>query len=438
MDPQISDENRKLHKRIGILWLGSRCRETAMSDTFATLEEQASSSVADDGLSAAEPHEAKERDPKVFKKIRDLLLKSTNRSPIGSWLAILVLVGGITVGSLCSRGQPVVEKSNAPTPSSAPLRPSPTAAPLPLLSQTPTQEGTFDISRREHIPCQKDTDCESGACGSVGYNMTMCCPSGLSVFWPLNGPSHYRACIHQPIGSPCAALSDFCQSPGICNSGICQSEKLMDGQSCEDNKNCVTGVCVRGLCAAELVQEGGACDDDQDCHNGLSCALESSIQGDKTTCCPAEFVGPPLSMLVCKGQSVGARCGISDSVCASGACSRGFCLAEKQPMGAPCESNSHCWSNNSTCVHGICTKGLVDPGEFCDDDQDCAKGNPCALKTLATGNDDRVCCRSGGSTYLWAPVSNTVCTGQVAGSLCGGSKSGSLCSSGECIDGFCK
>jgi hypothetical protein len=225
----------------------------------------------------------------------------------------------------------------------------------------------------------------------------VCCPTGESVYLP--SPVSENVCTGQPIGAACVDAFDesgVCASPNVCVQNICTAGPLPAGAACDDNYDCDgTGTCVAGLCIAGFQPINATCDDAGDCANGV-CALETAA-AVKNVCCPtgsAEYFSDLTQ--VCTGQATGATCGSADSLCQSGACYQGICLAALQANGQPCDGNEDC---TGTCINGKCTDARQPAGAACDDFGDCAN-NVCALGTADKLTADKlVCCPSGDWTF---------------------------------------
>ena len=315
-------------------------------------------------------------------------------------------------------------------------------------------------------PCQEGdgADCENGVCGKATYDRAaalVCCPSGNGIYGTL-GSSEYIFCAGQAVGSNCFRNS-LCTS-GVCVDGKCMAGLLADGEPCQegdwvdcknrlcgkatydraaamvccpsgdgiygalglssyyfcagqavgsncfDNSLCTSGVCVDGKCVAEPLADGEACPegDGADCENG-HCGKATYDRAAALVCCPSrDSIYGTLGGSVydfCTGQAVGSNC-FDNSLCASGVCVDGECVAELLADGEPCQEG-----DGADCENGVCGKATYD--------------RAAALVCCPSG--DQIYGTLGGSVYDF-------CTGQAVGSNC---FDNSLCASGVCVDGKC-
>jgi hypothetical protein len=346
-------------------------------------------------------------------------------------LGILVLIIGVStiIGGVCSSGKCRRTDNNGNRTSSAVgggdsnggpssnLRPTvhagpPTAAP-PASTTTTT-------------PCSTGDDCPLGTCAreSLTTQNMVCCPAGASEY--LFDPINAAICTGQPAGAVCT--NDSLCASNACFQQACLAERQRGGSvMCDSNSDC-TGTCVVGTCTEGLFAETGmVCDDAEDCALGV-CARATVSTG--YICCSTGNFEFFESDDVCTGQLTGAVCGELDTLCQSGTCFQGMCLATEQADGQPCDSNADC---RGACVGGICTDNLRSPGEACDDDSDCSN-KVCGLLTVLSNK--AVCCPTSQAEYCFGcPVSASVCTGQATGAMCG--ELDSVCQSGACLGGTC-
>lgn len=278
--------------------------------------------------------------------------------------------------------------------------------------------------------CDDNDDCWQSTCAqaTLAGTSTICCPTGDSTY--VSSPFSKYVCTGQADGAMCADEDELCAS-GLCFQQTCLSSRQPIGEACGENSHCESFVCVNGVCVDGLVESGGTCDSSDDCSLG-SCAHET-LSGPLVCCSSGDstYVSSPHSKYVCTGQAEGALCDNDDDVCSSRICYQGVCLAEPQPAGSGCSSNSHCQS--LTCVDQVCLSSFSAPGEPCDDRNDCTN-RVCGLDSVG---GSLVCCATNDSEYLFSPISEEVCTGQLEGALCGNKDS--VCASGSCSSsGVCQ
>ena len=143
------------------------------------------------------------------------------------------------------------------------------------------------------------------------------------------------------------ARESFLATPAnqiCCPSGrvgdVCRNQTA--DQPCRTNDAlCASDVCVAGVCLAAKQPQLAVCESDTDCSNGV-CAKANLTATGPQICCPDGTPKLDLSDQVndvCRNQTVGQPCGLRNSLCASGVCVAGACLASKQLQLAPCESD---------------------------------------------------------------------------------------------------
>ena len=111
---------------------------------------------------------------------------------------------------------------------------------------------------------------------------------------------------------------------------VCTGQAAV-GQACAaHNELCASGYCVRGRCAARPLHAGERCDQDTSCAS-QNCGYGGGDAAQDLQCCAdghAHTVQPPglpYKLKYCAHLPLGARCGVMDEVCASGACRQGVC-----------------------------------------------------------------------------------------------------------------
>ena len=179
-------------------------------------------------------------------------------------------------------------------------------------------------------------------------------------------------------GGCCLNTGEFCNVPGDCCSGVCQSNTFyntcrckLKGADCGHGSECCSGSCVAGKCGCGHV--GDACNTNGDCCYGTcftlfssscECAAIDAACGENSDCCSGNCVGG-----FCKCKQTGS-CS-SDSHCCSGQCVDGMCR-DCIKNGAACGATPCC---SGTCGGSTCACGSSNA--FCQDKSDCCDGFEC-------------------------------------------------------------
>jgi hypothetical protein len=252
---------------------------------------------------------------------------------------------------------------------------------------------------------------------------------------------------------------------------------------CSANGDCTSRVCSGGFCLPTKIATGKPCVDyeDADCLNG-HCA-QSVYPTGATVCCASNQYVKSLTMnaTYCTLIQPNDEPCDANSMCLSGVCSDGLCLASKlgvseacpdfenadclngkcaresYPSGNPvcCSSNSSVYSTllndtfctatqadtdpcdqNSMCVSGVCSanvclSGPIATGDFCPDfeNADCANG-VCARSTYPSG--DPMCCVSGATVQSLITNDNYCTLTMQTSQPCDQSE---MCVNGDCSGG---
>jgi len=211
------------------------------------------------------------------------------------------------------------------------------------------------------------------------------------------------------------------------------------------------------------------------CSTASECANNAcGSWGSQSLCCPDGDVMTVSGKLACIHVPAGEVC-IFDTVCESGACLNGVCIASRLgdfaecdsaydcvhrvcgyqedttaaptvccpsgvhretnsgvvcarlPVGSTCSIDEICASGK--CFEGQCLADSIADGSSCDSWRDC-RSNACAA-TEAQGSAPLVCCANGHG--LWYD-GQRVCDGGPTGSFCQTDQS---CASRVCVDGVC-
>jgi hypothetical protein len=259
------------------------------------------------------------------------------------------------------------------------------------------------------ILCSQDADCGEGShCELI--NLGPVDDSGICSDFetPCRGTFLGTLKLEQDV---CAA-GDLCYARGRCEptSATCNSFGVCDTEPC-------------GAPPAFLER----------CPNGHECSANDECQ----TQCVSIFVPNPSKLFLklvsfCgPGLPNGSTC-VFDEDCLSGIC-QGICLADAQPDGTPCFSDSGCTSGNCTngfCIPQSCGDGscqpliencladgsflLFYPGQPCQADcGKCPNGSKCA------GDAD---CRSGSCEFVIGTSGESVCQARCGDGICEGAE----------------
>lgn len=214
------------------------------------------------------------------------------------------------------------------------------------------------------------------------------------------------ACASDP--KDCSTFNDVCNA-GTCNYlGVCETEPINAGGSCDDGNPCTTndvcttvggcagapmdcsgldevcvkGYCDGGTCASQPINVGVACDDAD------PCTLQDVCGSDG----------------VCGGAAI--ACGSLDDACHAGVCEGGTCVAVPANAGGSCDDGDpctvgdvcdasggcaggpvNCSALDDVCrvgqcnANGACTSVPANAGGACDDGDPCTTGDACNAGT---------------------------------------------------------
>ncbi|CAB9514358.1 expressed unknown protein [Seminavis robusta] len=279
--------------------------------------------------------------------------------------------------------------------------------------------------------CDDDSDCVGGVCAilysnvsTVGTPPVQCCPNSIA-----------------------ATRFDF--------DNYCSG--LPVGAACGSNGMCASGVCISSICSGGQQAEGETCDDDADCVGDV-CALLYSTTGeaDQKECC-TDGVGTIRYDFkdYCSGLPGGAPCG-TNGMCSSGSCIMNSCSDGQQPAGEACDDDDDCLGgacgimyaiqSTETPAYECCPDNTVtvrynfenycnglQVGSACGSDGMCFSG-VCGIVYSNNNPDSEFyeCCAS--STDSTRFNFEDYCSGLPMGAACG---SNSMCASGVCVGNIC-
>lgn len=377
------------------------------------------------------------------------------------------------------------------------------------INETGTEEA---FCSDERLPdgslCYQDNHCRNWACGYTSFEVPTanqnktCCTGGRYEYFHIEPWNNYV---------------NFCAG------------SISEGESCDVDKSgdvlCETGKCVQGVCASERLSTGESCDYSQDCRSN-ACGFDSIDDASRRmVCCEREAIGFYNSIgyeLLCsRTVPTGGSCDMSYdgyennddygynsgvSICQSGICIQGVCADDRLDDGEDCNRNSECASQacafslfdfadrkkiccignevhicdnyscesycertvpsggscpttdgssfricqSGICIDGVCRDDRLADGESCKADNDCAAG-ACGFDSVVFGTREKICCPSGEAVWLYdqfdhayycarvVPVNGSCLSGEdfrddYGNSIEGG---GAVCETGICIDGSC-
>jgi len=290
-------------------------------------------------------------------------------------------------------------------------------------------------------PCTADDQCASGTCDTLGSHA--CEPSNHCGNGVLedgeacddgnleDGDGCDQSCLLE-IGEPCGGDTEcasgvcgpsqtdpVCVPAGVCGNGVLDSGEACDDGNLDDGDGCSSGC---------LLEDGQACTDDAECV-GVCDTLQSN------RCEPVDTCG---NGALEDGEACDDGNNLSHDGCT------GFCKLEP---GQPCQDNQDCSEGicNTSADPAVCESadtcgnGVVETGEVCDDGNTqggdgCTSG--CLLENgeacTANGDCDSGVCDQTGNTPTCEPA-DTCGNGVVeTGESCddGNTQGGDGCTSG--------
>ena len=186
---------------------------------------------------------------------------------------------------------------------------------------------------------------------------------------------------------------------------------LDDGQYCTSNDVCVSSLCIRNYCRERLFDDGERCSWPEFCASG-SCAYNRENSGGRVRiCCPTggeTFSKDDTNMIFCEGVA---------------------------PAGTQCSDPRICASG--MCIMGTCVDALLQDGETCRSDVDCANGK--CTSRHSNREYPKVCCPNGESTTINdRGINKEVCLHAPSSTYCGSNPAhDEICQSQKCIDNYC-
>ncbi|MFH1642724.1 MAG: LamG-like jellyroll fold domain-containing protein [Nanoarchaeota archaeon] len=271
------------------------------------------------------------------------------------------------------------------------------------------------------VSCDKNSDCLSDHCQN-GF----CCASGDCCSQVADCPSSYsiapncdsagtcqgtrvdrdcsgNQCVGIPVpdDSACASstLSDNCGLfiPVYCSGAVTQNDPVCL-LACTDDNECDAGAHCDDICMVDVVN-GGSCDENSDClsghcQNGFCCASGDCCS--QATDCPSSYVIAPKcdSASTCQGTRVDRVCSGNecvsttvpdDSACTLSTlsdncglfipvyCSGAVTQNDDTACLSACTNDNQC-DSNVHCDDGTCVLD-VGNGESCDENSDCSSGH---------------------------------------------------------------
>lgn len=261
--------------------------------------------------------------------------------------------------------------------------------------------------------CETDCECsDNGVPGSLKCCKGKCVPSRKDWFGIAQCPSDcYNAPLplgekgFAPNGNCCECGDEACTNENM----ICDESKFQYIYPREQGKPCDTDFVCDGYSEDNSVDKNEA----DDAFDPANVALTATVKGllekfdsiitqkDAISCCKGlcgkATEKDALGFYWCPGDApdytikttdlpVGAKCGIN-SVCNSGLCIGGFCVAEKLVDGKTCSEDLHC--QNNLCIGFECVASKLADGKMCSTDHHCASGQCsvgfCVAKKLENG-----------------------------------------------------
>jgi hypothetical protein len=218
-----------------------------------------------------------------------------------------------------------------------------------------------------------------GVCGSDklwpgdSCNGNAECTSGLCYSSTGNpGDGH---CVKGDTNTICRSGAD-CQS-NSCAQGLCQ-DKLWPGDACSRDEECESGSCVNSTCKGGGVDT--PCRSSADCGTGFECAAPSA--GRLGTCVPG--MGWPGEACTANSQCYSGICYSPTGLPEDGQCQVG-------EEGSACRDGSDC--SSTLCTNNQCA-GKRAAGATCSNNQQCLSGS-CVNSSCAPGGGNAQCFSSG-------------------------------------------
>jgi len=199
-------------------------------------------------------------------------------------------------------------------------------------------------------PCNNDNQCDSDECDTQGSGE--CVPNGT-------------------CGNNVLNAGEICDDGNTTNGDGCDNNcRLSNGEDCTNDNQCSSGVCdptsdvcePANVCGNGQIEGSEVCDDGNTA-NGDACASDCKLPN-----------GQPCD---------------DDSDCSSGVCdpTSGVCEEANRCGNGRLEANEGCDDGNVANNDGCSTFCLIEDGEPCDEDDDCASGT-CDPQTGTCGGQD--------------------------------------------------
>lgn len=260
-----------------------------------------------------------------------------------------------------------------------------------------------DQTVSENMFCDSNQDCTNGRCGRSYLDAEapfICCPEGRAVVQGVAWSGTFEW-ICSPNGQPQqvgnAPDGESCQDDLDCLNRVCGKDEfsasagdiccpqgksynlpldwtvetfcgnLPLGTVCGDDRMCESGKCVQGFCSSDLQADMASCGKHSDC-SSRACAGGAFEENTAQVCCPGgeryrlEVPWTYGEKEFCGDLPVGSKCG-SDRMCASGLCINGQCSTEQLGVGEECAEAADC--ENLSCAHIAYTANPDDARKEC-------------------------------------------------------------------------
>lgn len=221
-------------------------------------------------------------------------------------------------------------------------------------------------SLADGTPCEFDTQCASGRCGSAGgtpgCGLCKAAPDASVNAYTQEGGS----CTNEGKCEPGLACLDASSFAGTPINGTCEKKREL-GEACFDAEDCNTGfyndqgwtgftvACLDGGCAKPL-EENATCSGQPP----FSCDLQKKLACSAGTCAKIPFkkVNEPCTQNT--GVTPSGNCS-GDLLCVGDAGPNGGTCTPRPAVGEPCVKDFEC-RFGLECDNGQCT---IRPADFC-------------------------------------------------------------------------
>lgn len=244
---------------------------------------------------------------------------------------------------------------------------------VPFGTQCDTTSNCFNsgliCDNNRCIQCRIDSDCPSGDVCSVldGKCYANCTEAGGNSSCPTG-----TFCTQSNICCPSqgeSCVNNSCSAGNYCVDQFCACAPGDIGQSCRENRDCLSNTCLRGVCAtsgaicnANFSTSGTApCTDPNNpfCVNGQCMNYAAILQNGQSIGAPCACnTFSPTGTNVCNSQYY--ACNLTGGVTGSLLyCVNNFCSFTPGPAGSHCTQNSDCQPLGTppvqNCKNNICS-----------------------------------------------------------------------------------